>query len=157
MVDRIVDPIVPTTMEAFYHLQGEFDQRKTCYDEDYYRLRGIWLDCRGTLQVMRGASLEWGVRILTLSHPSDLFGGGPNVDRPVIIESRTWICSFATLYNCHIGEGAIVALSSVVRSQDVPPWTMVAGNPAQIIARFDHESRKWKYLDEPERPPARRS
>lgn len=154
MAEHIIDPIAPTSMEAFYHLQGKFDQRKTCYDESYYRLRGIWLDCRGTLRVKRGARLEWGVRIMTLSHPVEFHGkGGPNVDRPVIIEGGAWICSFATLFNCHIGKGSIVALGSVVRSQNVPSLTMVAGNPAQIIARYDRKRKKWMYLNEPERLP----
>lgn len=146
----------PAPMGRFYHLQGIFDREKTYHDESYYRIRGIWLDCRGTLLVKKGASLEWGVRILTLSHPLECLGGGPNVDRPVVIEPQTWICSFATLFNCHIGEGAIVATSSVVRSQDVPPWTMVAGNPAQIIARYNHEEGVWEYLERPEVLPRRR-
>jgi putative sugar O-methyltransferase len=156
VTERIVDAIPPASMEAFYHLQGEFDEEKTTFGEDYYRLRGIWLDCRGTLKIHKTASLEWGIRIVTLSHPVEFQGhGGPNTDRPVIIDEDAWICSFATLFNCHIGEGAIVALGSVVRSQDVPPWTMVAGNPVKIIARFDHNIKRWIYLDEPEEIPQR--
>jgi len=52
------------------------------------------------------------------------------------------------LYNCHVGEGAVVSVGSVVRSRDVPPWTMVEGNPARIIARY--EEGEWIYLQESE-------
>lgn len=140
----------PTRMDQFYVRLGDFDRSRLNHNEDYFVLRGIWLDCRGTLLIDGSAALEWGVKIITLSHPVRCIGGGPDVDRPVVIDANAWICSFALLYNCHVGVGAVVAAGSVVRSQDVPPWTMVAGNPARIIARFDHESGEWRYLVEPE-------
>ena len=34
--------------------------------------------------------------------------------------------------NVHIGEGAIVAIGSVV-VKDVPPYAIVGGNPAKVI------------------------
>jgi serine acetyltransferase len=41
-----------------------------------------------------------------------------------------------------IGNGAIVAAGSVV-SKDVPPYAIVAGNPAKIVKyRFDEEQIK---------------
>ena len=39
----------------------------------------------------------------------------------------------------HIGDGAIIGLNSVV-TKDVPPYTIVAGNPAKTVRkRFDDE------------------
>ena len=35
-----------------------------------------------------------------------------------------------------IGEGAVVAAGSVV-ANDVPPWTIVAGNPAKVVRQID--------------------
>ncbi len=51
----------------------------------------------------------------------------------IIIKSDSWIGMDAMiLKGVTVGEGAIVAARSVV-SKDVPPFTVVAGNPAKIV------------------------
>jgi acetyltransferase-like isoleucine patch superfamily enzyme len=54
---------------------------------------------------------------------------------PIRIGNKVWM-GFNTivLKGVTIGEGAVVAAGSVVTS-DVPPWTMVAGNPARVIKK----------------------
>lgn len=53
--------------------------------------------------------------------------------RPVIIESDVFIgMNSLILKGVHIGRGSVVGGGSVV-VKDVPPNTLVAGNPAQII------------------------
>jgi putative colanic acid biosynthesis acetyltransferase WcaF len=61
---------------------------------------------------------------------------GDVVARPIKIEANAWIASECILFNCLIGEGAILAVGSVVRSKIVPPWVMVEGNPGRIFKRF---------------------
>jgi len=64
--------------------------------------------------------------------------GHPEVDVNIItgaikIEARAWINFNATiLKGVTIGEGAIVAAGAVV-TKDVPPYAVVAGNPAVVI------------------------
>lgn len=56
---------------------------------------------------------------------------------PVTIEDRVWIGFNAIiLKGVTLGEGAIVAAGAVV-TKDVPPYTVVAGNPAQVIRRLE--------------------
>ena len=57
-----------------------------------------------------------------------------------IVGNDVWIGQNATILpGVHIHDGAIIGLSSVVAS-DVPPYTIVAGNPAkEIRKRFDDE------------------
>ena len=70
--------------------------------------------------------------ICTASH--DI--GKPNrplVVKPITIGDGVWIGARAiVLPGVTIGEGAIVAAGTVV-TKDVPPWTVVAGNPARKI------------------------
>lgn len=57
-----------------------------------------------------------------------------------VVGNDVWIGQNVTILpGVHIGDGAIIGLNSVVAS-DVPPYTIVAGNPAkQIRKRFDDE------------------
>lgn len=56
---------------------------------------------------------------------------------PVIIEDNVWIGQFATiLKGVTIGKGSIVATRAVV-TKDVPPYTIVAGNPAKVVKKID--------------------
>ncbi len=57
----------------------------------------------------------------------------PVDSKPIIVKSNAWIGFDATiLKGVTIGEGAIVAACSVV-TKDVPPYTVVAGNPAKVV------------------------
>ncbi len=61
--------------------------------------------------------------------PADIELGG----RPITIKNDVWIAAGATiLRGVTIGAGSIVAAGSVV-TKDVPPDSVVAGNPAQLV------------------------
>jgi acetyltransferase-like isoleucine patch superfamily enzyme len=57
--------------------------------------------------------------------------------RPIVIKNNAWIGMHSVIMKgVTIGEGAIVAAGSVV-TKDVPPFTVVAGNPARIVKQID--------------------
>jgi acetyltransferase-like isoleucine patch superfamily enzyme len=63
------------------------------------------------------------------------------VVKPVRICDKAWLgLQVIVLKGVEIGEGAVVAAGSVV-TKSVPPWTVVAGNPAKVIREISIEDR----------------
>ena len=57
---------------------------------------------------------------------------------PIVIEDNVWIGEYsAILKGVTIGTGSIVASHAVV-TKDVPPYTIVAGNPARVVKEIAH-------------------
>jgi len=86
------------------------------------------------------ASLAGGVYILTHSNPTTplrkILGPTSHKIAPVHIKSGAWITlNVVILPGVTIGENSIVSTGSVVR-KDVPPYTIVAGNPAKVIKKL---------------------
>lgn len=86
-----------------------------------------------------------GVTFVNDKYPRATNGGGVLQSEqdwavaPTVVKKGASIGSGATiLCNVTIGEQAIVGSGSVV-TRDVPPRTIVAGNPARIIRRISHE------------------
>ena len=75
----------------------------------------------------------------------------PNVDRRVqyrktVVRRRASIGSNATIIGgITIGEGSIVGAGAVV-TRDVPDFSIVAGNPAHVLRRFDSLAELQAYM-----------
>jgi acetyltransferase-like isoleucine patch superfamily enzyme len=70
--------------------------------------------------------------------PRHLDAGAPA--RPVRLGRNVWIGFEAcVLPGVTVGEGAVVGARSVV-AEDVPPYTVVAGNPARVVRRLKEGS-----------------
>lgn len=65
-------------------------------------------------------------------------GGYVNIGDNVFLGVKSTI-----LKNVTIGRHSVVAANSVV-TKDVPPFCIVAGNPAKIIKRYDFTRAQWK-------------
>ncbi|KAM0236590.1 hypothetical protein ACHAP5_009357 [Fusarium lateritium] len=60
-------------------------------------------------------------------------GQGPQVGKPITIEQDCWIGGGAIILPGRIiGKGSTVGAGSIV-TKDVPPFTIVAGNPARVL------------------------
>ena len=59
--------------------------------------------------------------------------------KKIVIEDNVWIGERSTiLKGVTIGKGSIIACNSVV-THNVPPYTVVAGNPAQVVKNLEND------------------
>jgi acetyltransferase-like isoleucine patch superfamily enzyme len=78
--------------------------------------------------------ISWDVTLLENNYHSNSKG-------PIRIGDDVWIgCRAIILSGVTIGRGAVVAAGAVV-TKDVPPHTIVGGNPAQVVRELTPEFR----------------
>ena len=68
---------------------------------------------------------------------------GTTLDADIYVGAN---CFFGTgaqvIGSVRIGHGCVIGASAVIRS-DIPPFSLVVGNPARIIKRFDFSLKEW--------------
>ena len=68
----------------------------------------------------------------------------PVSTRPIVIEDECWIgANVVITAGVRVGNHSVVGGGSVV-TKDVPPYSVVVGNPARIIRQYDVASATWK-------------
>jgi virginiamycin A acetyltransferase len=148
----------------------EIHKKETTVEVGY----GSYGGCFSKLHVPPGVSfgnycsIAPNIRIFRANHPVEKFTTHPLLYNPVagyveedklkrpelVIGHDVWIGEWTIILPSvnKIGNGAIIGAGSVV-TKDVPPYTVVAGNPARIIKqRFNDftieslEKSEWWYL-----------
>ena len=100
----------------------------------YFNYNCVVLD---VAKVTIGSNVLFGpnVQILTAAHPLSSAERRTNLEfgREIVIGNDVWVGGGAILCpGVKIGEGAVIGAGSVV-TRDVPPNTVVAGNPCKVI------------------------
>ncbi len=119
-------------------------------DNSYLGPRTTILSTRAEVLIGRDVMFGPQVTIITGNHRIDLVGRTmrsvtdaekrPEDDENVVIEDDVWIgCNATILKGVTIGTGSVVAAGAVV-TKSVPPYSIVAGVPARVVAqRFSEE------------------
>lgn len=109
---------------------------------DYTRVgEGTRIYARRSVTIGSGCAISWNCTITDVGMPD--VGADAAADEraaPIVIEDHVWIgCNVQILNGVTIGAGAVIAAGSVVTS-DVPPGTLMMGNPARAV----REVALWK-------------
>ncbi len=112
--------------------------------------------------ITTGDSVRFGPYCLTGAHCS-FVGASHIIDDPLRPYATTGVtaancidiganCFFGTgamvLGNVTIGHGSIIGARAVVR-KDVPPFSMVVGDPARIVKHYDFTNKRWAKGERP--------
>ena len=92
---------------------------------------------RGGITIGDNVFIAPKVNLVTLNHSLDPALRSATVAKPIVIEDGVWIGINSTvLQGVTIGKNSVVGANSVV-TRDVPPNTVVAGNPAKFVKKID--------------------
>lgn len=92
---------------------------------------------QGGITIGDGSLIGHNVVLATINHDYDPKNRGTMHLKPIVLEKNSWIGSNATILSgITIGENSIVAAGSVV-TKNVPPNTIVAGNPAKFMSNLE--------------------
>lgn len=101
----------------------------TIGDKTYINRR-TEIKCQDKVTIGEKCAISWDVVIMDSDYHSI---NAKSSIAPVKIGNNVWIgCKSIILKGVNVGDGAIITAGSVV-SRDVPPNTLVGGNPAKVI------------------------
>ena len=110
---------------------------------DFVNFNGVRIIGWGGVRIGNHFHSGTGVKIMLGSHDFDTGDAVPyglgHTTKQVVIGDNVWLGSDVTISgNVNIGDGAVVAIGSVV-VKDVPRCAIVGGNPAKVIKYRDIE------------------
>lgn len=91
----------------------------------------------GGLDIADDVMIGPNVSLITTGHGIEPAQRRVTIGTPIVIEKGVWIAAGVTIIGgVTVGENSVVAAGSVV-TRDVPPNTLVGGNPARVIRSID--------------------
>lgn len=111
------------------------DNARIYVGDDTYIGQGCLFATMKEISIGQGCAISWYVCFMdTSSHQLGIKGEELKMQvEPIRIGNHVWIgCRASIIRGVTVGDGAIIANNANV-TRDVPPGTMVGGNPARVI------------------------
>lgn len=135
-MSKITDQVLDEGFSLFVPFTADFG-KNIKIGRNVFINSGCRFQDQGGIEIGDESLIGHNVVIATINHDFDPDNRGTMYLKPVILKERTWIGANVTLLpGVTIGENSIVAAGSVV-TKDVPPNTIVAGNPAKFISKLE--------------------
>ncbi len=130
--------------------QGLINQQlngKIVIGDNFNATRGLTIQCCNCIEIGKDVLIASNVFICDYNHGINNLEGSYLDNELVINEVKigdgVWIGQGAYIMpGVHIGNKAIIGAASVV-THDIDPYTIVAGNPARVIKKYDFEKKMW--------------
>lgn len=95
---------------------------------------GVWLRCTDKITMGMHCIISHDVEMTPGSHDVNA-ADFHQITAPIVLHDNVWVAARAFIHKgVTIGEGAVISSCAVVVSQ-VPPWSIVTGNPARVIGK----------------------
>lgn len=119
---------------------------------------GTCIGIRNSFAAIHGITIGRNVLFAGYVHVTDHSHGYENVSKPismqpliskgpVVIEDNCWLgFNSEILSGVHVGRNSVVAAHAVV-TKDVPPYCIVAGNPARIVKQYNFKTQRWEKVN----------
>lgn len=114
------------------------------------------ISCKNKIELEADVLLAPGVLIMDHNHAySDtsrpIHAQGVTGGGRIIVEKNCWLGYAATIICGHgelvIGRNSVVGAHSVI-TRSMPPYSVIAGNPAKVVKQFDKDQHLWVRVHE---------
>ena len=127
---------VPQSLRVFPPLYADFGKNIAVGEHVFINACCHFQD-QGGITIGDGVFIAPKVNLITINHDPNPDNRSATYGKPIVIEDKVWIGIGSTvLPGVRIGYGSIVGANSVV-TRDVPPMTVVGGNPAKFIKKIE--------------------
>ena len=111
--------------------------------------QNLHLTCAGSIEIGKDTAIAANVSITDIDHPYTDILIAPEYQQlivdPVVIGAACKIYNNAVILpGVKLGTHCVVGANAVVRKGHYPDYSIIAGNPAKVVKRFDANSNSWK-------------
>lgn len=130
------------------HMNADYSPR-IIFDDHVSIQQNAHITCANRVEIGTNTAIAANVTITDINHPYEDVNVAPDAQpleiKSVLIGPNCKIYNNVTILpGVQMGKHCIVGANSVVRSGNYPDFSVIAGNPAVVLKRYDNASNMWR-------------